>query len=513
MFGSRLSRRRCLGDRISYALHTTGSLQVTLFLTVMALILSLSISLRQNADGILLTIMSIQKLTPYYWAQDRYANLTPLLAAWVHNPVDNLYLQVSIHLVAGIVAPVFYCSLVLRRSLDVWRAVVLTDGLLLVVGNDAQMHEIFSAANPYSVSLACAGLASLALRVRSGRFGTAFWTLIGAVGLVAAYMSNFGMVIVALPLVGLFAVLLPSFNAVRLLVLNLFAAVWSYLVPQLLVPQYRTDMGLAPSLAGISHYARVIWSSTGWSFAMVVMAPMALLVAYLVWSGRRRALRLYGWMLTAMLAVTVCFFLLVASSRWLSYNLFHIRYFVPGYLLLVSMAGAALWLVLVQALRRRSLDGAAFVGMAGVLCLAAYCLLPTQGGTEPDIFDDGVGAVARAVAARYVSLSLDGIAGDYWLVWPSVLMTQQYYYDLSIHTADVIGIASRAQVRREHFAARLAAQGHLRLACIDLAPNECGGNVSAEMGVTNLHASQLGSKEALPGQHWLWLIELSQVEK
>ena len=65
--------------------------------------------------------------------------------------------------------------------------------------------------------------------------------------------------------------------------------------------------------------------------------------------------------------------------------------------------------------------------------------------------------------------------------------------------SDVTGVAPRAQVRREYFAARLAMQGRLRFAYIDLAPTECAANVSTEMSVADLHAGQFGSEETLPG--------------
>ena len=197
-----------LSAGISAAIESIAPLQIVGFFNIGLLLLANFIPLQLDGDEIVLSIMSIQKLTVYYWAQDRYGNLASLLTAWVQNPIYNAYAQLFIRLLAGLIAPMFFCALVFRRSVDVWCATLLSAGLLLLVGSVETMLFTYVQANPYSTSLACAGLGAMALRVRPARFRRTPLMLLGVVVLLAAYIVNFGLVIVALPLVGLFAMLL-----------------------------------------------------------------------------------------------------------------------------------------------------------------------------------------------------------------------------------------------------------------------------------------------------------------
>jgi hypothetical protein len=494
------------------AIASIAPLQIAGFFIIALLLLANYIPLQLDGDEILLSIMSIQKLTVYYWAQDRYGNLASLLTAWIQNPIYNAYAQLFIRLLAGLMAPLFYCALVFRRSVDVWCATLLSCGLLLLVGSVETMRFIYVQANPYSTSLACAGLGAMALRAQPARFGRTLLILIGAVVLLAAYIVNFGLVIVALPLVGLFATLLPSAGMIRLLLIHLLAAVVGCLLPGIAAPEYHTDLGLALSFQNIAHYAGVIWHSTRWPFVLAVLLPLAVLFVGLVRAGRLRMLRLFVTLNAAMLGIATLYFVLVASSRWLVLNDFLARYFVPGYLLLASVAGNSLWLVARVSLRRRAVRDAAFAGLATVLMLAAYTRLHARGLSNHDIIVPGKSEIAREVAARYVALSLDGIVGDYWYVWPAVLMAEQYHYDNGYVGPHVFGAAFRGGVRHEEFAARLAAQGRLRLACIDLAPAECSARTSAEMGLPGLRFSEFSPMEPLAGDHRLWFVQIMPPE-
>lgn len=471
------------------------------------LFLARGISLRLSADGILPSIMALQKLTVYFWGQDRFGNLTGLLTVWLRDPVANVYAQMFLRLAAGLAAPVFYAALVFRHPSEVWRAALLSDCLLLCVGGGDVMHETFVEASPYGTSLACAGLASLALRAPARRFAT--WMRIAAAALLlAAYVVNFGLVIIALPLVVVFAVLFPSAYRARLAVLHVIAAALAYLLPAVVAPGFQSDLGLQASLPALLRYAGVVWHATGWLFFVAALLPGLLLGVWL-WRCRRwRHLRLSGVVIGALLALAACNFVVVASSRWLVINEFHVRYFVPGFLLLMSAGGVALWLAAMLSLRAPAFRAAAFIVAAAVLLLFAHRHLHAHQVNE-DFIEARRSELARAVGARYVALPLDGIAGDYWDVWPSVLMAEQYQYLAGYRGLDVLGVTYRGEVRREEFIARLATRGRLRLACIDLDPPDCAARASSVMKVPGLRFTEFAKPERLPGEHRLGFVEIA----
>jgi hypothetical protein len=483
--------------------------QVVIFLLCL-LLLYRGIPLQLGGDAILTSVISLQKLTLYFWWQDRFGNLLPLLAAWIRNPIDNATAQLWLRFLAGLVAPTFFCSFFFRRPADIWRAAILGDALLLAFARAKPLYEIFVQASPYGPSLACAGLASMLLRAPGPRLGGTLSTLAGILLVVAAYIVNVGLVILALPIVGLFALLLPSVHAARLLVVHLVAAAIGLILPRLVVPEFPTPLGLIAPIDGIGRFAAYAWKVTGWPYLLVATVVGALAVAPLWRLGRTGIVRPWSSAVAILLGVAVLNFAIVGSSRWVAMNNSQPRYFMPVYLLLLSLGGLSLWAAVRFAGRRRLPAHLAFVGLAGALLLVAGLRLP--GPTGSALIEERWDGLAKAVAARYVRQSLDGIVGDYWAVWPAVLMTESYHYAAGYDGANVLGITYRGGVRRADFVARLATRGELRLACIDLEPKACADHAAAEMSVPPLRYSELAPAEPMPNGHRLGYIAVAAGE-
>jgi len=84
-------------------------------------------------------------------------------------------------------------------------------------------------------------------------------------------------------------------------------------------------------------------------------------------------------------------------------NNFQPRYFMPVYLLLLSLGGLSLWSALRFARRRRLPSHLAFVGLAGLLLLVAGLRLPGPAGGGLRVWVGGIGVGDRQV--RTASLS------------------------------------------------------------------------------------------------------------
>jgi hypothetical protein len=469
------------------------------------------VPLKQNADGALLTIIALQKLTVYYWWQDRFGMLTPLLTAWIRGPIDNLQAQLLLRVAGGFAAPLFFCGLAFRRPIDCWRAVLLADGLALAADSPGVIHETFIEASPYGVSLALAGLATLVVRAPPRRLGEGAANLFAMALLLAAYIVNAGLAILALPLAFIFAALFPSPRAHRLAALHAFAAVVGFLTPAIVAPQYHTIFRLRFSPPSVLHYAQVLGSEAGWPLVFAALPAPIAAALWLRHSGRNRRFAVFASVSGALLGAAALNFVLVASSRWLALNLFHIRYLVPLFLLLVSLGGIAAWSG-VKSLRVGAVArGAAFAGLSLVLMAIALQRSDLRGADDGSLVSEG--DLARAVAERYVAHSLDAIAGagsdhGYWQVWPAVLMTEQTHYDAGYLGPNVIGVSDRGSVRRAEFLARLATQRRLGIACIDLAPSDCADAAGSQMGAGALRFRELAPTEPLPAGHALGFVEV-----
>jgi len=468
------------------------------------------LSFAQNGDGLLGTVMSLQKVTLYYWGEDRFANLLPALTIWIRNPVDNVYAQVTLRLVLGLMAPVFFCSLIFRRATDSWRATLTTDLLLLLGLQPTLASEMYLAQNPYCTALACAGLSTLALRSAWRDLAKRRWPLyvLGFACLLAAYLVDFGLVPVAMPLIALLALLMRSVFLYRLLVLHLLAAALSFLLAKVAVPDFSSTLGLAPSWDSELRYLHVVWVNMDWSFAAALIFPIASFVALARWY-RSRYYRMMGLVFAAMLATAILYFILVAASKWLVMNLFAVRYFIPGYLLAMSIAGIALWHRRIWPTANRTTNNLAFLAMAAVLFLSGMARLQAWPPGIEGVISDGKAPEADAIGASYIAQRLDAIAGDYWDVWPAVLTAEQYRYDAHLDNAGVLGITYRGEARRGAFTARLAARGELRIGCIDLTLAACRDLVGSTMKISGLRAEEFAPKAQLPDHHVLRFITVS----
>ena len=155
---------------------------------------------------------------------------------------------------------------------------------------------------------------------------------------------------------------------------------------------------------------------------------------------------------------------------------------------------------------------AAFFLVAAALTLAGYARLQWWQPVVPDIIGFGKDTEARAIAARYFGLGLNGIAGGYWDVWPAVFATEHYGYLIHASSTDVFGVTIRGDIRRNAFSAYLAARGRIRIGCIDIATTPCRDLVASIMNVPDIRAKEFAPPERLPNGHVLTPIEMARAD-
>lgn len=465
------------------------------------------VPIQQNADDLLPAIVSLHKLTFYYWEQDRLANLLPLLTAWIGDPSGNLYAQIVLRVVAGLVAPVFFAAIVFRRPADIWRAALASDCLLLLTANPFLLHETFIVASPYGTSLACAGLAALALR----RVG---WpsVLLGTAGLLAAYCVNIALAIVALPLLAFCEGLLPSAERMRLLVLHTLAAFVAGLLPAAFAATYPTAFGLHPSLPALAWSLGLLVANLNWAFAGVVVVPVLVAMTAYRHGGLRRPAEGFQAAIVAMTGTAIVAALTIASSDHVRLNGYGARYYIPILLMLLSGAGIAVWQSCRLVARRLATRHAAFILVAVLTLVGAKTRLAALGAVNEAMVEPARAALADAVAARAIANKADAIVGDYWDVWPAVFAAEQARHDLGGGAPAVLGIAPgtvhQGRPERSAFLARLYARGQVRLVCLDLTLAACTAGVGAAMDLPNPPSDAASAEEVIAGGHRLRIVTL-----
>lgn len=385
-----------------------------------------------TADVLLHSLASTERLTFYYWGQDRLANLVALVASPVQDPVWNLWVVlfvqgVAFHALLAIV--VVFAARASDIELRPGPTVVAVLAAGYAVGwmlTPFTMHT-FVIQQQYAMSLALF-LAGLALVMRAS---AAWAVVVGAVMILAAVLV-IPATVLFLPLA---AVVGRSFDR-RRVALGVIACVGAFVIATIL-PSIVYDGATSSSYRTFSRSLlsagwRPAWSNIVDGFRTVpTIVVLATSIAVLV--ARRRQLPFaVRAVLVGAPPFALAWFCTFTANRWVADNLYGPRYYFPVYavaIIVVAIAAivAADWVR--QALadrvgshstpsRQRSLPGRKWrtVAITGTAC-ALTAAIGLAG-----VADDGIPVVDAALpaAATAEELDVEVVVGDYWGVWPVV---------------------------------------------------------------------------------------------
>jgi hypothetical protein len=414
----------------------------------------------EHGDSIVPVLVSLQRWTPFYWDQERYGMLAPLLALPVRDPLWNLLLQRGLLVLAGLSAVVLLARHVLGDR-DWPLAGTLAAALLLPLAPAAWAFE-YLGDQPYGLSLALAllGLALAEPPPMEVRLAAGAPTrpprrrlLVGA-GLLlvlAAHWVNAatGVLLLALALARAVGEWFEGDRAAALDRLRVDAALlgaglaagqaallaW----PALTGHPLRLPLGLLPPGEWPSAWRALAGGALreqgGWLLALAVLAVagVALLSLPRAHQARRGALLRAGVLLAAALGYAA----FAGSLRWVAENHFHWRYLAPS-ALLVHLAAVSLLAEPLARAARLARPALAAALLALPLCALAVAGPPSLAGVRRDL-----DAVAGRWTEDVLAARCDLVAGDYWTVWPAVwhaaLVSRERGLDRPIY-----GVAHRA---------------------------------------------------------------------
>src|SRR5438552_18859022 len=175
----------------------------------------------EHADSLLLVLVSTQRWTPFYWGQDRFGMLLPLLAMPVRSPVLNMVAQGFLSTAAVLLAP-FLVARFLSR--DHWFAIgALTNvALLLVASREVQFDWFCNQPYGLAMTLGFGGLVVLEDVQRPAA------RIVAALLVVLAHWVHVGVFVVLVP-----AILLRRPSMIRGLVLVVVGAIAVVLLARL----------------------------------------------------------------------------------------------------------------------------------------------------------------------------------------------------------------------------------------------------------------------------------------
>jgi hypothetical protein len=367
-----------------------------------------------NADSLVPVLVSLWHWTPFYWEQDRFGMLLPLLALPWRHPFGNLLAQVAMRGAALALACFLLARAVLPRGC--WPVIgALAVGTLLL-SRDLPFLAFFLM-QPYGAAAALA-LGALPLLARGGAWRIAAGVLL----LTVACWVAVSIVLWLLPLILLRAglgldasaqgrrgaALLPGAAA-------LGGAAASVLAARLASP-VATDWGAAPA----SDWPRGWWELGRNLVALVgpampVVAVASLAVALLLARRGSVAGRRSAAAASALLGTATVELLALGASGWVHRNGLLPRFQLVG-ALAVAMTPLAVAAVLALDGRpphwRRASHAAVALLIAGLMLWR--CGPPSLRAARAAL-ERLPGSRGRAALAAGATHTL----GDYWLVWPT----------------------------------------------------------------------------------------------
>lgn len=368
-----------------------------------------------DADILLSALVSLMRWTPYYWGQDRFGMLLPLLAVPVRDAVANLLFQMSLSTFAALFSVVLGARLIFGRREAIFAGLVALLALVLTLPPEVFFH--FASLHPYGPSLAL-GFGGLLLLERP----RAWSVLLGGVLILLAEWVNTAAALVLGPVACLRVVALVLGRVLRREPFPRWWRTAALLGPPLVVLGIRHPFVARPHVGRLAPAAwPEAWSTLGANGLAAVGGPwvgvvVASLVAGLVILavGRFRTRPLAATALALGAVASALFaFAVTGMMEWVALNQFRFRYLVAP-IALVHLAAVALpWLALGHRARQLRVAAPAVAAAILVAVVARY-------GVPSRRSVDTVLAPAVPYADALLAAGATHFAGSYWIVWPTV---------------------------------------------------------------------------------------------
>lgn len=408
----------------------------------------------QDGDGILTSLISTQRVTWYFWGQDRLLNLFPALASPLHNVEWNLHFQIFLRSFCAYLAPLGVLVFLDRTPRVLAVSVALTNIILIVCASHYMQFNIYVQHNTFGISLVAFAIAYLI--AHSSMHRVLVWLCVGAL-CTLAYATNYALLIYSLPVVAGFGIV--RWRQWRLyapfLVVNIIAVGLAHFHARAF-GESQTELGTHVSLDAILLSIETVRQNV--NMVLLGLAALAGAVCFFV----RRDNRWLEYL--GVLAIVVAMFMVLASTVWVQMNLYNARYFITCSIVLVALISYSLTITLLS--NERSAYGLCVLGLTGVVFTSFM-------GFQ-DNYRELVGATWRATSLEVARVAEESqavlIVGDFWDVWPAV-------YDAALlrpkHETPVYGAAFRGHPMQHKVLAELRKPGEHVALCFHATSEAC----------------------------------------
>ncbi|WP_449431662.1 hypothetical protein [Pseudomonas putida] len=393
------------------------------FLTLLALLLSgvvagvifpLTVSLAgyQDADGVLTALMSTDKLTWYFWGQDRLLNTLPALASPVTNVEANLHFQVFLRGFFAYLGPIGILIFFTRSLRFLTISTAIANLVLVVCLSRYGQFNLYVQHNMFGTSLV---LFAIGYVLTYSALPKPLAYLCSLLVCCLTYATNYALLIYTVPFLSLLALVRPGQRKdyIFFLAINCLGILIAHFHSKLF-GDTATSFGISPSFEAVLSALAIIYDNlnAGWAVLFFFVSLVCLSLS--------KTKEIMPFLAAG--AVACGMIILLASTEWLKINLYNIRYFITSEIILASLCGYAMTCVLLEA---KIGNLKAFLLCATPLLASVFTSL---GGFNKD-YKELVGAPWRANSIAIANIAVNEkarvVAGGFWDVWPVIYEIQR----------------------------------------------------------------------------------------
>lgn len=419
---------------------------------------------RQNADGLVPILVSVQKWTPYYWGQGRFGMFVPLLATPFRNPLTNLIVQQWMCAFFGLSAFVAIAVYLWRR----WEGMLiglLTSAAFLILIPQPYLNSYLSPGHPYATSLGFmfAGLLLLQSRVeRPAKMQRS----IGIVLILLAVWVNPAVVVIAGPFVlmrwlligssdwrptpvsstvpapdqtqsstvapiGIRSALLitrmclKDFTCIAILAMGFGFAI-NYIMVRLLQNEGRQFQRIESTLIveGWLAFADRLFTMTGPAWWYVVGSTIGATIMLMVIRPRLVSRAVWAPCVVS-LVVAVMYCAVMGLNQHVANNNYDPRYALPA-VVLVGCGGIGVFYTALS--NAHPVFSSRWMGVVSA-AIFVVTAITVFGAPSVAAVRQRVDAQCGKHTTRILKAGATHLIGDYWVVWPSVFHANMVLYE------------------------------------------------------------------------------------
>ncbi|HZP18716.1 MAG TPA: hypothetical protein VFB16_00785 [Bauldia sp.] len=420
-----------------------------------------------SSDSLLPAVMSVQRVTPYFWGQDRFGSLLPALASWIGDIGLSLRFQVFLRDASASLFPLFTILVLRPRAPLAWTFPVALLAML-AVSSFPMVRQFWPYNQPYGPSFALLAAALAVLRIPATGRGRLLLRGAGCFALMlTATWVNSGLGLVVAPLFAVLFLLRRDGESLTFLAMTLVAYL---LVTRLIPSEWHWDYEtFAFDWRSFLRLPSIIAASV--RPVPGTVALVLLVVSSVVFFRRREtSTRAIAEAALAIILAASVGALVTVQVGWVAGNDFQFRYFSVEVELLITLAA----ILAVEALwRRRLLPAGPWSAVPSLAALATMAYVTAPFDFACRFLPSSVVAITDAAAKMAVATGARFIAGDFWIARPAV-----YAANEMAGTNTIFGASPRGGGATPRIAEFMAREPSPTAVCMNLAPVACAHQVA-----------------------------------